>query len=111
MNIYNRIRLLAKSIRAQNRFLAAREFHSIRLFKNTYDFSKLQDKYLSDLYMYDIISRDIINNKISEKINDCELYEDSYMLWKNKGKNSSQESAKKNSNLTLVAGDKIIFPK
>lgn len=108
-NIYNRLRILAKSVRAQNLFVAVKELHGVRLFRNEVDFSKLQEIYLSFLYMYDTINRDIIVDKISEKVLECEIYEDAYMTWKRKN-NKSEKENKSKKDVNLVVGKEIKFP-
>jgi hypothetical protein len=107
-NIYSKIRNLAKSIKAQNLFVAAKEINGIRLFRNSFDFSKIQEIYLSYLYNYDSINRDIILEKISEHVFDSEIYEDSYILWKRK--NNKKEKDNNQKDLKLVVGKKITFP-
>jgi len=112
MNIYSLLRNLAKSIRAQNIFVASKEMSGIHIFKNTINFSRVQEFYLSWLYSYDMIMRDIIVDKISEKVLTDELYEDSYLLWRRENKykeeNKSQDNKK---DLYLVSGKTINFPK
>lgn len=109
--IYSKLRNLAKSVRAQNLFIAVKELQGVQLFRNNFDFSKLQEIYLSFLYMYDTINRDIIVDKISEKVLDCELYEDAYMLWRRKNNNKSEKEDKSKKDLNLVVGKNIKFPK
>ena len=101
---------LAKSIKAQNLFVAAKEINGIRLFKNLYDFSKLQEIYINYLYMYDIITQDIIRKKINEDIINDDIYADSYLLWKRK-KGFEVESPDKKKDLKLTPTRKITFPK
>jgi len=112
MNFYHLVRKLAKSTRAQNLFVAAKELSNIRLFKNTSDFSSLQENYLSYLYIYDSIHRDIVIDKISAKVMDNEIYEDAYLLWKRKKGNKETDSKKdnKNKDVNLVVGKEIHFP-
>jgi hypothetical protein len=110
MNIYSQLRELAKSIRAQNLFVAAKEINGIRIFKNLYDFSKLQEIYLSYLYNYDAINRDIIMEKISEHVFDSEIMEDAYLLWKRKNMKKLNIKDNKQNELKLVTGKTIIFP-
>jgi hypothetical protein len=108
-NIHARIRELAKSIRIQNLFVASKEVHGVHLFRNMIDFSKLQEIYLSYLYMYNAINRDIIIDKISKHVFDCELYEDAYMLWKQK-KPKKNIKETKSRELNCVVTNKIKFP-
>jgi hypothetical protein len=109
MNVYSKIRELAKSIRAQNLFVAAKEINGVRLFRNTFDFSKIQEIYLSHLYNYDAINRDIILEKISKHVLDDEIYEDSYLIWKRKNIKKTDKKDQK-SDVNLVAGKYIKFP-
>ncbi len=109
MNIYSGIRNLAKSIKAQNTFIAAKELRGIQLFRNVMDFSKLQELYLSYLYIYDSINKDIITDKISKHIWDSEVYEDAYLIWK-RGNNKKTTKDNKKNDVSLVTGKKINFP-
>ena len=110
-NIYSKLRNLAKSVRAQNLFVAVKEVQGIQLFRNNYDFSKLQEIYLSFLYMYDTINRDIIVDKISDKVLECELYEDAYMTWRRKNNKKAEKEDKSKKDVNLVVGKNIKFPK
>jgi len=112
MNTYLIIRKLAKSIKSQNWFTASKDIHSIHLFSNTFDFSKLQEIYLNYLYMYDSLMKDIMLKEVNEKVLDNDIYEDSYILWrkKNFGK-KEQTNIDKKSDLKLVPGKIINFPK
>jgi len=110
MNIYSQIRQLAKSIKSQNLFIAAKELSGIRLFRNLFDLSKLQEIYLSFLYMYDAINKDIIIENISKHVLDYELYEDAYMLWKKNKKTKKESNDNKQKDVNLVVGKGIKFP-
>jgi hypothetical protein len=109
MNIYSSVRELAKSIKYQNLLIATKEISSIRLFKNEYDLSKLQEIFLSYLYTYDMISKDIITEKISKHVTDNEIYEDSYLLWRKQKKDTEEKKTTMN-DISLVAGKEIKFP-
>lgn len=110
MNIYSSIRQLAKSVKSQNLFLAAKELSGIRLFKNLFDLSKLQEIYLSYLYIYNSINTDIVVEHISEEILTDEIYEDAYLLWKKKNRNK-EEQKDNQKDLHLVPGRTINFKK
>lgn len=110
MTIYSQLRELAKSIKSQNLFLTTKEISSIRLFKNTYDLSKLQILYLSFLYNYEAINRDIIIEKISKHVLDSEIMEEAYLLWKSKNRNKSDKKDNNTSDLSLSISNKITFP-
>ena len=110
MNIYSTLRILAKSVKCQNLFVASKEVNGICLFYNNFEFSKLQEIYLSYLYTYDSINRDIILENISKHISDSEIYEDAYLFWKRKSnKTNIKDNNKKD--LVLVSGKSINFPK
>ena len=109
MNIYSRLRELAKSIRIQNIFVASNEISGIRLFKNTYNFSKLQEIYLSYIYNYDSINRDIMMEKISEHVFDSEIREDAYLLWKKKNIKKHETKDNKQNDVHLVSSKKVNF--
>jgi hypothetical protein len=111
MNIYSKLKELARSVRAQNLFIAAKEINGIRIFKNLYNFSKLQEIYLSYLYNCDIINRDIIMDKISEHVFDSEIMEDAYLLWKRKNMKKINIKDNKQNDVNLVTGKHIKFPK
>ena len=111
MNIYSLLRILAKSIKAQNLFIAAKEINGIRLFHNSFDFSKLQEIYLSHLYNYDTINRDIVIEKISKHVFDDEIYEDAYLFWKRKNSKKTNTKDNKKNDVNLVTGKHIKFPK
>jgi hypothetical protein len=110
MDIYIALRDLAKSVESQNLFLASKEINGIYLFKNNFNFSKIQTIYLSYLYNYDSINRDIIIEKISKHVLDNYIYEDSYLLYRRKNKNPKAKPDKPNE-VSLVLDEKIIFPK
>ena len=110
-NTYLILRNLAKSIRAQNLFTAAKEISSLRLFKNTLNLSQLQELYLSYLYHYDSLNHDIIAEKISKHVLDSTIYEEAYILWKKKNTKKENRADTKQKDVNLVAGKKINFPK
>jgi len=111
MNTYSLLRKLARSIRAQNLFIAAKEINGIRIFKNLYDLSKLQEIYLSNLYNANAISNDIILEKISEHVFDSEIMEDAYLLWKRKNMKKINIKDNKQNDVSLITGKHIKFPK
>lgn len=110
MNIYSKLRELAKSVHSQNLFTACKDLHGICIFHNSFDFSKLQEIYLSYLYMYDTITRDIIIDKISKHVCDEEIYEDAYMIWRRNNNKKTEKNDKSKKDVNLVVGKKIHFP-
>jgi len=110
-NIYDNLIELAKSIHSQNLFTAAKEINGIRLFKNIFDFSRLQEIYLSYLYTFDTINQDMVIDKISEHVLDDKIYWDAYMLWKRKHTNKTENKDNNKKDLKLIPGKTIKFPK
>jgi len=110
-NIYSALKILAKTIKAQNLFTAAKEMACIHLFHNNVDFSKLQEFYLSYLYHYDNLNRDILVEKISKHVLDSDIYEEAYLLWKKQDTKKTNRTDKKQNELNLVTGKHIKFPK
>ena len=109
-NIYSKLMELAKSIRAQNLFVASKEIFGIKLFRNSSDFSKLQEIYLSYLYNFNTISNDIILDKISEHVLDNQIYWDAYLLYKRKNMKKINIKDNKRNDVNLVTGRHIKFP-
>lgn len=109
MNIYYTLRKLARSVRVQNLFVVVKEVNNIRLFKNSFDLSNLQNLYLSYLYNVSMINTDIIIDKISKHVFDSEITEDSYLIWKQKNNKIDKKDNKKN-DINLVVGKHINFP-
>lgn len=109
MNIYKSLINLAKSIKYQNLFFAAKELHNVKLFQNDYDFSKLQNFFLSWLYTVDSLNKEIITDNISQKVLEDEIYADAYLAWRKKNKFKKEESKDKKRGLSLVAGKKLKF--
>ena len=89
MNI-NIIRKLAKEIKSLNLFSASKEINGIKLFHNDTDLSKIQELFISYLYFYYNLNMDISMEKVSKKVLENEIYEDSYSLYRNKQGNKEQ---------------------
>lgn len=105
MNIEKQIRKLAKTVKSMNLFSASKELQGVHIFKNSSDFSKIQMLYLSYLYFYYNINMDISLDKVSKKVLDSEINEDSYSIWKQNSKEKDNKSEEKtNKNLFLVFG-------
>lgn len=100
--VENKIRKLAKKIDSQNLFAASKELNNIRLFKNTIDLSKIQQIYLSYLFFYNNLNTDIELKKVSKKVIENEIYEDSYNLWKREGKKDKKTKSNKPRDIHLV---------
>lgn len=111
MNEYDLLAKLAKSIKYQNLFVASKDLNGIRIFKNTFNFSKLQELFLNYLYTFDSIHKDIITDKISEHVldDDTNIYWESYILWRKKNIKKSEQKDNNKKDLHLVSGKKINF--
>lgn len=108
-NIYKSVVDLARSVRMQNLFLVSKEIASIKLFKNNFNFSKLQEIYISYLYTFDLLNKDIVVEGISKKVMEHEIYWDSYLTYKRNHKKNQEQSDKKK-DVNLVVGKTIHFP-
>lgn len=101
MSIEKLIRDLAKSSENQNKLIACKDLHSIRLFKNDSDLSKIQHLYLSyTLFYYDLMS-DIYLKKVNEIVLTDPIYEDAYAHYK-KQSEAQDKSKKKERDIHLV---------
>ena len=83
MDIISIIRKTAKSDYYQHLFALGKELHSIQIFDNVKDFSEVQILFLKYLSFYASINMDIALNEIDTRVLEDEIYEDSYMMWKN----------------------------
>ena len=109
-NVYDLIRKLAKHSKYQNLFYLCKEFSGTWIFNNKSEFSKLQEIFMNYLFMYENLYKDLAMKKVSDCVTNCFLYEDSYLLWKRETLNKPEQETKP-SDITLVATDKINFPK
>jgi hypothetical protein len=111
MNIYDIIRKLAKSTKYQNLFVAAKDIATIHLFRNDTELSKLQDMFLAYLYLYDNLFTDISLKEVSKKVIENSIYEDAYFYWKREHKTETKTQDNSKSQIKLVKGTNIKFPK
>jgi len=81
---YKYIRKLAKTSHYQTLFALSKEINGIQIFDNIKDFSDAQVDFLRYLNFYSSLLLDIALNEVDERVLEKELYEDSYMLYKNK---------------------------
>jgi len=89
-NIYSIIRQLAKSSDAQNLYSHAKELH-LQLFKNIVNFTQVQLLYLRYLNFYSTLYLDIYLQEVDELVLKDEIYEDAYMLFREKKKTTSSD--------------------
>ena len=79
----NCLRKLAKSDYWQSIYSLSKE-HTIKLFFNDNDFSEIQFDFLKYLNFYSSLFTDIALGEVNELVLENTIYEDSYMLYKNK---------------------------
>ena len=115
MNFEKYVRKLAKNISSQNLFVAAKDLSGIRLFKNIINFSKLQNMYLSYLYFYKSLYEDVYTNKVSKKVFENKIYEESYSYYKlkkeDKPTNKNRTGKRRKLQGIFSQDNKIKFPK
>jgi len=98
---YLTLRQLAKTPEYQNLFVRAKEINGIRIFKNEYDFTFIQQVFLYYLEMYHNLYQDLYMKEplISESvINDVDRC-DAYLYWKQKNKSNPKSKAVKTQDL------------
>ena len=87
MNI-SALRQLAKSTYYQNIYSLGKEIPSIRLFKNSDDFTDIQMTFIQYLSFYASLYMDIALKEIDSRVLEKEIYEDSYMYYRSKKDNT-----------------------
>jgi len=83
MDLDKLIRKLAKSLYYQTIYSQEKNL-GLKLFKNDYNFTALQIRFLGDLAFYNSLYLEYNLGEIDERVFDNEIYEDSYMYYKNK---------------------------
>lgn len=110
-NIISSIRKIAKSNDSQTLFTMSKEIY-IKLFRNDTDFTDFQIIFLKYLNFYSIISLDIALGDIDEEVLDNNIYEDSYMFYRNKVKNKEKNTQSPNKPpMDTVGSFSWVFPK
>jgi hypothetical protein len=83
INTFKIIRKLAKSNKYQSLFSYSKEL-GIKLFKNDIDLTDLQITFLRYLSFYSSIYMDLALGDIDEVVLENDIYEDSYVMYRNK---------------------------
>jgi len=100
------LRKLAKSNRFQALYRRVKESGFLKLFKNDYDLSKIQDIFLYYLEIYYMLYQDLAEKKpyLTEEVIDNELRTDAYlfMKFKHKSKNDKKREVTTASNVPSV---------
>ena len=91
------LRNLAKSEKAQSLYRRAKESGMIKLFKNEYNLSKIQEWFLYWLEVYNLLYKDLVENKpyISEEVIKHDIRTDAYLLLRASGDTEKQNKNKK----------------
>ena len=93
-NIISNIRKLSKSSYFQTLYSVSKE-SSIKLFKNDFDLTDFQMTFLRYLNFYYNINLDISIGDIDEEVLECEIYEDSYIYYRNRKKDTEEKTSNK----------------
>jgi hypothetical protein len=83
MDTYGYARKLAKSDEYQALFSLGKEMPHVKIFSNEENFTDIQIIFLKFLSMYSTILLDIALNEIDNRVLENEIYEDSYLMYKN----------------------------
>lgn len=94
--VFQIIRKLSRSNYWQTVYSHSRESSGFYLFKNNFNFGYAQLIFLNFLSFYSSLYLDIALGEVTEIVFKDEIYEDSYMYWKNQ-----KNSIKKGNNLKL----------
>lgn len=109
MNTISILRKLAKNDYWQSIFSLSKE-HNISLFDNNTNFSEIQFTFLKYLNFYSNLFTDIALNEVNEIVLTNDIFEDSYMYWKNKkDKKAINKINKDKQDSSNVIGSKWIF--
>jgi hypothetical protein len=93
-NVFSIIRKIAKSNKWQTIFAYAKELN-IKMFENESDLTNLQLTFLKYLNFYNSIYTDVALGEVDEDVLKDEIFEDSYILYRNKniGKTRRQDKS------------------
>ena len=81
--VMSRVRELSKTSYWQTIYSTSKEL-GMKIFHNNYDFSELQILFLNYLGFYHAINMDIALGDVTNIVLENEIYEDSYIFYKNK---------------------------
>jgi len=106
------LRTLAKSEKFQALYRRAKDTGVIKIFKNDYNLSKIQDWFFYYLEVYNMLYQDLANKEpyLTEEVIKNDLRCDAYLLMKSKTKNKKEEKNKKEA-ITSSNIPSIIFKK
>ena len=104
MKILDEIRELAKSHYYQTIYNNSEKFN-LKIFNNDRDLSGLQILFINYLNFYNVLIEEIVTDKVSEKVLENFIYEDSYMMYR-KEKYLDKKSEKQQQKSTASASKK-----
>lgn len=81
------------------------------MFDNKKDLTMLQLWFLSYLGMYSMINTDVVVGECSKRVLDNTIYEDAYILYKNKSANKNVKNSASSIKLPKQNEDKQLTPK
>ena len=99
------LRELAKSNKYQTIY-AIEKTIGLRLFANEYDYSDIQILFLNFLSLYYTISFDVAMGEVNKMVTNNTIFEDAYMVWRNKTKTEEAEELKERKHETQNHGRK-----
>ena len=106
------LRKLAKSDYYQSIFALSKDMYGVQVFANSNDFSDIQITFIKYLSFYSVIFTDISLGEVDESILSNEIYEDSYIMYKNhKDKKVIKKHLKKDDTPIVGATTKWLFKK
>ena len=108
-NVTSLIRKLAKSNYYQNLYALSKDIPSLRIFQNDRDFTQIQMLFLKYLNFYYNLNMDIALGEVTDVVLKDELYEDAYMMYKNK-KDKTKEGTQ-NKKEDFVPSSRWLFKK
>jgi hypothetical protein len=104
------LRRLAKNDYYQTLYNCVKEL-GLQMFDNKKDLTMLQLWFLSYLGMYSMINTDVVVGECSKRVLDNTIYEDAYILYKNKSANKNVKNSASSIKLPKQNEDKQLTPK
>jgi hypothetical protein len=114
LDVQKYIRTLAKSNYFQSLYSLGKEQSNIQIFENKMDFTDIQMMFLRYLNFYSSIFMDIALGDVDEIVLECDIFTDSYMLYKHtrdKTKIKDNISTPLLRNKEIVSGSTWVFKK
>lgn len=103
MNIVKSLKELAKNNYYQTIYSQAKEIN-LKLFKNDYNFTYLQARFLGFLNLYSSLNLDYALGYVDELVFKDETYENAYMIYKHKKNKEKPKEPDKFDNIKSMVG-------